>query len=135
MANASNITAWILLITALYSIAAAIGELRRPGSWARMVWELEQSKALQFLTGILVLVMGAAVYLVNPYDAGNWVSVMVTVMGGLMMLEGIAFLAFSDWMVKLSRNIMGSAAAVWAWAALAIGLALIFISYVQFLAS
>lgn len=135
MADTNNITAWILLILSIYAIAASIGELTKPGSWARMIWELDQSPALRFLTGIFVLVLGAAVYLVNPYDSSDWASILVTVMGGLMMLEGIAFLAFPDWMMKLCRALMGQSSKLYALFSLALGIAFLFVSYVSFLAS
>lgn len=129
MADGTAITAWIFLIFALYSIAAAIGEIRSPGGWAKMMWELEQSKALQFITGFMILVSGAAVYLVNPFDGTNWASILATVLGGWMIIEGIAFLAFPDWILRLGRKMIGSDSAIWAYCALAIGLALLILSY------
>ncbi len=135
MAVTSTLTAWILLIFGLYSIGAAIGELRRPGTWARMMWEVEQSNALQFLIGFMVLVVGAVIYLVNPYNPSDWQSILVTVLGGFMMIEGFAFLAFPDWMVRLARSMMSASGAIWAWLALAIGVGLIFMAYVRLLAN
>ena len=135
MAAGNTITAWILLIIGLYALAASIGELRKPGTWARMMWEIERSKALQFLTGIIVLVLGAAVYLVNPYNPADWASILVTAIGGLMMLEGIAFLAFPDWMMRFARLFMGGGSKLYAGVSLIIGFALLFTSYVCFLAS
>ncbi len=135
MVTATNITAWILLIFGFYSLGAAIGELRRPGMWQRMMREIEQSNALQFLTGIIVLVLGGVIVLVNPYDPADWQSILVTVIGAFMVLEGIAFLAFPDWMTKIARQFMGSAIAIYAWIALAIGVAFILMGYVRLLAS
>lgn len=134
-AAANTVTAWILLLMGLYSVSAAIGELRKPGTWARMVWEIERSGALQFLTGLLMLVLGGAVYLVNPYNPADWTSILVTIIGGLMMLEGTAFLAFPDWMIRLARMCIGSGGRLYALASLVIGLALLFISYVSFLSA
>ncbi|MEE9432898.1 MAG: hypothetical protein V3V15_01500 [Sphingorhabdus sp.] len=135
MAQAGTITAWILLIFGFYSLGAAIGELRRPGGWARVMWEVEQSNALQFLIGFVVLVLGALVYLVNPYNPSDWQSILVTLLGGLMMAEGIAFLAFPDWIIRFSRSMMNSSSSIWAWLSLLIGAALILIGYVRLLAS
>lgn len=135
MGSAASITGWILLILGIYSAGAAIGELRRPGGWARMMWELEQSKALQFLTGFFVLVLGAAVYLVNPYNSADWQSILVTVLGAWMMLEGFAFLAFSDWMIKLAKQFMNSGTAVYAWISLALGVIFLAMGYVRLLAT
>jgi len=135
MASLASVTGWILLVLGIYSVGAAIGELRRPGGWARMMWELEQSNALRFLTGFLVLILGAALYLVNPYNSDDWQSILVTVLGAWMMIEGFAFLAFPDWMMKIARQFMSSGAPVYAWISLALGVIFMAMGYVRLLAS
>ena len=54
MAEPSQISAWILLFTGLYSLAAAAGELRTPNSWWAMLKDFERSPATRFLTGLLI---------------------------------------------------------------------------------
>ncbi|MFC4291412.1 hypothetical protein ACFOWX_03180 [Sphingorhabdus arenilitoris] len=130
-----TITAWILILIGLYSVAAAIGELRRRGTWARIFWELERSRTLQFLIGIMCMVIGATIMLVNPYNGLDLQSILVTILGGLILLEGAAFLAFPDWMIHLSRQVMNSRSAIWGWIALCIGMALMVVGYVRMLAS
>ncbi len=135
MAAAHNITAWILLLIGLYSVSAAIGELRRRGTWARMMWEVERSKALQFLIAMICFVLGAVILAINPYNGLDVESILVTILGGLLLLEGIAWFAFPDWILRFSRHFMGAKSSVWAWFAFLIGIALLIIGYVRMLAS
>ena len=132
MADAHNITAWLALAFGLYSLAAAIGEFRWPGGWARLLWEVKRSKTLQFLTGFVVFVIGTAIYLVNPYAPEDALAVIVTVIAGMMMLKGLAFLAFPDSMLKLSEALMGGTySKFWSVFAGLIGLAFIIFGYVR----
>ena len=64
MGSEANITGWITFFIGLYSLAAGIGELRQPGFWAGMIREVRASSAIQFLTGIFLITLGAAIYLV-----------------------------------------------------------------------
>ncbi|NNC73705.1 MAG: hypothetical protein HKN78_12635 [Sphingomonadaceae bacterium] len=118
MANASNISAWIALAFALYSIAAGIGLLGAPGRWKRMALELDQSAALGFLTGIMVFALGTAIVLVNPCN--DWLSFLVSAIGVGMVLEGLAFLALPRFMGRLSRSLLDGDRLNRLWAGLAI---------------
>ena len=60
MAEAQDLPAWILLFVGLYSLAAAVGELRLPGTWAKMLADFERGPGLRFVTGFFVLSLGAA---------------------------------------------------------------------------
>jgi len=51
------------------------------------------------------------------------------------MIEDIVLHTFPDWVVRLSRSMVGSGASVWTWLSLFIGVALVFIAYVRLLAS
>ena len=88
MADGIDIPAWIALFIGLYSASAAIGELRHPGGWVGMVAHFERDLGLRFLTGIVCLGLGAAIYLVSPWRPGDWLAVLVTVIGGGMVVEG-----------------------------------------------
>ncbi len=125
MAQTGTISAWILLFFGLYSLGAGIGELRQPGLWKSMVEELIESAGLRFLTGILCLVMGAAVYLTNPWFPDDWLSVAVTMLGAAMVVEGIGFLAAGDHFMKLSLGLMGGANRIWATLSCLLGIAMI----------
>ncbi|HEX2802901.1 MAG TPA: hypothetical protein VHN55_02805, partial [Sphingomicrobium sp.] len=96
MAETADIPAWILLFIGLYSLTASIGEFRSPGTWAAMLADFERSAGLRFITGFFVLVTGAAIYMASPWRPDDWVAVLVTVLGGMMALEGALILAMGD---------------------------------------
>ena len=128
MAEYSEIPAWIALFLGLYALAAAVGELRAPGLWLRMVEDIERSPALLFLTGIVTLSLGAAIYLASPWREGDWLSVAVSVIGGLMVAEGLAFLAAGERFLGFWKRAMGRSMGLWAGFAAAFGLAAVLVA-------
>lgn len=132
MAEAVDIPAWIILFVGLYSLAASIGELRAPGTWAAMLQDFERSAGLRFVTGFFVLSLGAAVYMVNPWRPGDWLSVVVTVLGGIMALEGAVILAMGDRFLRFARWLIARASRAWAIFSALLGIALIAVSYFGF---
>jgi hypothetical protein len=124
MAEMSDMPAWVLLFAALYSVSASIGELLKPGSWARMLEDFVGNDGLRFLTGIVLIALGAIIYLANPWNPADWVSVVVTVLGGGMALEGAIMLAFGDVFMRFSRALIGNAGRAWAAFSLIAGIAL-----------
>ena len=125
MAEPSQISAWIMLFMGLYSLAAAVGELRSPNTWWAMLKDFERSAALRFLTGFVVLALGAAVYLVNPWVPGDWLSIAVSVLGGLMVAEGLLILAAGDRFLHFARALIGRGGRAWAGFAALLGIAMI----------
>jgi len=107
MAEAADIPAWIALFFGLYSLAASVGELHRPGSWAAMLDDVATMAGLRFLAGIACIAIGAAVYLTSPWRPDDWLAIVVTVMGGAMVIEGAVFLAFGEQFIRLSRRMLG----------------------------
>lgn len=132
MSSTAELPAWIALFLGLYSLAAAVGELRAPGSWMAMVEDLEQSHAARFLTGIICLAVGAALYLAVPWQSaaasGDWLAVAVSVLGGLIVAEGLIFLAAGDRILALSRRMMGSHTSLWAGFAAVFGAGVLFVA-------
>lgn len=131
MGNADNITGWITFFIGLYSLAAGIGEFRQPGFWAGMVREVRASSAIQFLVGMVTITIGAAVYLVNPYNPTDILSILVTVMGAFIFLEGVAILAFGDWFLGIAGKMMNTGNKIWAIMSILIGIAAIFVAIVR----
>ena len=125
MAEAQDLPAWILLFVGLYSLAAAVGELRLPGTWAKMLADFERGPGLRFMTGFFVLSLGAAVYLVNPWRPDDWMAVVVSVMGGLMVAEGALILAMGDRFLGFARALIGRAGTAWAGFSAVFGVVLI----------
>lgn len=128
MANADNLTAWITFFFGLYAFAAGLGELRQPGFWAEMLSDVKRSKALQFLTGMLLLVVGATIFLSNPFDPADWLSILITVLGVWMFLEGLLIFAFGDWFLQFAGKMMGSGLRIWAIFAIILGILIIFVA-------
>lgn len=131
MADTASISAWIALFTGLYALGASIGELRSPGSWAAMLEGFEANGALRFLTGIVVLALGATIYLVNPWRPDDWLSVVITVMGGGMAVEGVVILGWGRPFLKFASTMLGAVNRVWALFSLALGLAFIIVALLR----
>lgn len=128
MASAENITAWITFFFGLYAFAAGLGELRQPGFWADMLSDVKRSRALQFLTGMITLVLGATIFLVNPFNPADWLSILITVLGVWIFLEGLLIFAFGDWFLNFAGKMMGSGLRIWAIFSLVLGIIIIFVA-------
>lgn len=119
-----DVTAWSALLLGLSALFAGIGTLRKPGIWRTMIDEVEKSPALQFVCGMLELLVGAVIYLANPWLPGDVLSCVIKAMGGAMMIEALAILGFCDiytqfWLRTLSHMHRG-----WATSTVLLGLAL-----------
>ena len=125
MAEAADLPSWIILLLGIYSFAAGVGELRQPGLWSRMMWEVERSSALQFLTGVACIVIGGAIYLSNPWNPQDIGSILVTVLGAWILIEGVLFLAFGDVFLRFTGPLMRAVNKYWALASAGLGLGLI----------
>ena len=131
MAQPADAPAWIALFLGLYALAAAVGELRAPNTWWAMLKEFERSPGLRFLTGVAALAIGATVYLVNPWQPGDWLAIAVSVLGGLGVAKGILVLASGDRYLRLARAMLGRAGRLWAGLALLAGIGLTIVAMVR----
>jgi vacuolar-type H+-ATPase subunit I/STV1 len=121
MADTLDVPAWIALFLGLYALATAMGELRQPGLWMRMLQEIERSAALSFVIGLMHIALGAAVYLVSPWRPGDWLSVAISVSGGLFAVEGMLILAAGDRFLGFARSLVARSPAAWAGLSATIG--------------
>lgn len=87
---------WSATLLGLFGVFAAVGALRQPGAWQRMIAEIEGSPALQLISGFMELFVGAAIYLLNPWVDGDLLSMVMKALGGLMMAEALFVMGFSD---------------------------------------
>lgn len=124
--GAADIPGWIALFLGLAIMAVSVAELRRPGGWMKLVEELEASFALRFVTGFFTLVFGAALYLVTPWNRSDWLSVLVSVIGGIAVAKGLLILAAPDRIMELGRRILGSRSTLIAGIDALLGAALLF---------
>ncbi|WP_374528387.1 hypothetical protein [Novosphingobium sp.] len=119
-----DVTAWSALLLGLSALFAGVGAIRKPGIWRTMIEEVERSPALQFVCGMLELLVGAVVYLANPWFPSDVLACILKAMGGAMMIEALAILGFCDiytqfWLRSLSHMHRG-----WAMSTVLLGLGL-----------
>lgn len=128
MTDPTNIPAWIALFLGLYSLAAGVGELRNPGMWQKMAEDFASSGAVVFLTGIMCIGFGGAIYLASPWQQGDWLSIMISLVGGFMVAEGAVLIAMGDRLISIWKRFLGAKTGVWAGLAALIGAGLIFVA-------
>ena len=131
MAEGADISAWIALFLGLYALAASLGELRSPNTWWTMLKDFERSPALRFVTGIVTLMLGAAIYLVNPWRPGDWLAIAVSVVGGVAVVEGMLMLAAGERFLHLTRALLGRAGRAWAGFGALFGIAAIVVAMMR----
>ncbi len=127
-----DLTAWTGLLLGLAALFAGIGALRKPGMWRTMLEEIEGSPALQFLCGMMELVIGAFVYMANPWVPADTLACVMKALGGLMMIEALVILGFCDiytqfWLRNLSHMHRG-----WALSTTLFGIALLVLGAARF---
>ena len=125
-------TTWSATMLGIFTLFAAIGALRKPGIWQKLVDEFDKSPALQLLGGGFEMALGAVLYLANPWVPTDILACVMKALGGLMVLEALAVTGFSDiyfhfWLRNLSFMHRG-----WALATFLIGLALTVAGLVRF---
>ena len=107
MPEVIDFTKWSALMLGLLMLFAAIGALRKPGIWQAMISEIEKSPALQLISGLAELTIGTMIYLANPWMPQDLLACVMKGVAGLMMLEALMVLGFSDlyfhfWLKNLS---------------------------------
>ena len=124
MTSAIDAPAWSSLLMGLAALFAGIGALRKPGTWQTMIAEIEKSPTLQFLCGMLELVVGGIVYLACPWAPSDLLSCLMKAIGGLMIFESLAIIGFCDVYSQLWIKYLSSMHRGWALFTLVFGLAL-----------
>ncbi len=132
MAETADIPAWITLFAGLYALAAAIGEIRHPGSWAAMLDDFENREGLRFVTGLFLLVLGAVIYMVNPWNPADWLAVAVTLLGALIVVEGLVMLSFGRAYMHFANGLFGAVNRFWALFAAGFGVVAICLAALRF---
>ena len=119
-----QIAAWTAVFLGLAALAAGIGEWRQAGGWDRMMEEIERSRALQYLGGTACVAIGGAIYIANPLYGNDWLSFLLGMIGGLIVLEGLILLALPDRFLPFAFALVEKADRIGPGVAVAIGLAL-----------
>lgn len=124
--------AWTAIFMGLFALFAGLGELRKPGHWHKLIGEIVASPALQMVTGLVELFLGAVVYLANPWASPDWLSSTMSVIGGLMVIEALLVIAFSDVYLAFWLRRFGPLSRLWCWSSVVIGAGLIVIGLMHF---
>ncbi len=114
-------TGWTAALLGLFAVFAAIGALRQPGIWRTLIDEVAKSPTLQILSGFVELFFGAAIYLVNPWVPSDVLACVMKAMGGLMMVEALAVVGFSDIYFQLWLKNLAAMHRCWAVFTLLVG--------------
>jgi uncharacterized protein YjeT (DUF2065 family) len=115
---------WSAALLGLFGVFAAVGALRQPGAWQRMIAEIESSPALQLISGFMELFVGAAIYLLNPWVEADLLSMVMKTLGGLMMAEALFVMGFSDLYFQMWLKNLAAVHRGWAVMTLLLGAAL-----------
>lgn len=91
-----DLTAWSAVLAGIYMVFMGIGALRNPGAWRTLLEEIGKSPALQLLCGLAEFMVGALIYLANPWVPSDLLACVLKGAGGLMMIEALAITGFSD---------------------------------------
>ena len=125
MPHTGLMPAWIAFFLGLYSIASGAAEIRNPGGWNAMLDDFERSPGVRFLTGFVCIAVGATVYLASPWRNGDWLAIVVNILGGVAVIEGMLIIAMGDRFITLARRWFGRAMTFWAGFSIVFGLAAI----------
>ena len=125
MPDISLAPAWAALFVGLFALFAGLGELRKPGHWVKLLAEIGGSPALQMVTGLVELALGAVIYAANPWGSTDWLASTMSVIGGLMCLEALAILAFSDVYMAFWLRRFGPLSRLWVALSMLFGVAMI----------
>lgn len=132
MPDLSLAPAWTALFLGLFALFAGLGEFRQPGHWQKLIQEIVASPALQMVTGLVELFLGAVIYLANPWASPDWLSSLMSVVGGVMCIEALAVVAFSDVYLAFWLRRFGPLSRLWTWFSILLGVALIVVGALHF---
>jgi hypothetical protein len=124
MADSLTLTGWLIAAMGLYSAAAGFGMAFSPERFQRMFADIEASPGINFITGLLVFWIGAAILLVHPTSA-RWPDILVAILGWGALVEGMLFLAAPNIMWAIARPLLKSNTRLWGIIALLFGIALV----------
>lgn len=118
-----DLTAWSATLFGIYMLFAGIGALRNASAWRRMIEEISKSPALQLLAGLLELLVGAIIYLSNPWVPADLLSCVLKAVGGAMMIEALAIAGFADIYTQFALRTINHMHRAWAGFIIVVGLA------------
>lgn len=111
MATAIPLTLHLLFLIGMYELAAGIAGLTGAIDWPSMLDEFERSTALAFVTGFAVFAIGAAIHL-NHNHWSDVPAIIVSAVGWIAMLEGLAIMVVPRPLLRFSRSLVRNQKAI-----------------------
>tara|TARA_A100001391_G_scaffold83275_2_gene54494 strand:+ start:2185 stop:2586 length:402 start_codon:yes stop_codon:yes gene_type:complete len=131
MAQFTDLSGGLAFFAGLFALALGFAELRVRGFYLELLSEWEHAPGLRFLTGVVFVLVGAAIYLANPWQVGDPLAMVVTALGGAIVAAGLAFVAVGERMMALARRLVGVRGRGWAYALVACGVLLVAATYAR----
>ncbi len=107
----------------LYWLVAGVGLLLVPQRMGAILGDIERSPGLAYAFGVATFAIGAAI-LIPHHVLADPLSVIVTVLAALLVIEGLVLIAAPGMLIAFSRPLMTSAR-LWAIIAIVVGLLLL----------
>ena len=117
MTTAIPLTLHLLVLIGLYELAAGIAGLTGRIDWREMTEEFVRSPSLSFVTGFMVFAIGG-VMIMNHHHWTDPLAVVVSLIGWIALIEGIAMMIAAKPLLIFFRPLIGSQRAVSLFAAL-----------------
>jgi len=117
MTTAIPLTLHLLVLIGLYELAAGIAGLTGRIDWREMTEEFVRSPSLSFVTGFMVFAIGG-VMIMNHHHWTDPLAVVVSLIGWIALIEGIAMMIAAKPLLIFFRPLIGSQKAVSLFAAL-----------------
>jgi len=105
MTTAIPLTLHLLVLIGVYEFAAGIAGLTGKIDWPSLLEEFERSPALTFVTGFAAFAVGAAINLAHHHFT-DLLAIIVSVIGWIALVEGVAIMACPGPLLALSRPLV-----------------------------
>lgn len=99
--------AQILQILGLAYLVIGVGMLFNPRYYRHMVGGFRENRAIAFMGGLMALIMGLAIIVFHNVWVPS-VAVLVTALGWLSLVKGVALLVFPDFQQKIMEKMLSS---------------------------
>ncbi len=111
MTTAIPLTLHLLVLIGLYELTAGIAGLTGRIDWREMTEEFVRSPSLSFVTGFMVFAIGG-VMIMNHHHWTDLLAVIVSLVGWIALVEGIAMMIASRPLLIFFRPLIGSQRAI-----------------------
>lgn len=122
MHETMDISTWSSLLLGLFTLATGLGVMRRPAFSRRLVDEVTSSAALQQMMALVEMLLGALVYLANPWIPSDLLACFTKFVGGCMMAEGLVIAVIPDLYANFWLKNFAHQPRLWATFSITIGL-------------